>query len=100
MNGLQNLKVSLTKNGFNKIGDVLAQVPANQLLANDAKLGHVTPHDLRHTCLMNFLMAGVDPATAASLLRHSLDTALKIYFRLTPHGKADALKRARTWRTG
>lgn len=34
MNGLSKLKVSLTKNGFNKIGDVLAHVPSNQLLAN------------------------------------------------------------------
>lgn len=44
MSGLSNLKVSLTKNGFNKIGDVLAKVPSTQLLANIA--GQVNGADI------------------------------------------------------
>lgn len=49
--------------------------------ATDAKLGDVSPNELRHTAAVTMLAAGVDPATVATITRHSLTTLLKIYYR-------------------
>ena len=75
--------------------DLLEMVKA---IALDAKLGDMTTMDLRHTAAVNMLSAGVDPATVASITRHSVDTLLKVYYRSTDHGKVEALKKSRAWR--
>lgn len=69
-----------------------------QKVARDAKLGHVTPMDIRHTAAVNMLSAGVDPATAASITRHSVEMLLKVYHRSTDAGKLEALKKTTEYR--
>lgn len=58
----------------------------------------ITPQELRHTAGVNLLRAGVDPATAASITRHSVDTLLKIYHRVNQESKKEALAKVRAWK--
>lgn len=58
-----------------------------------ANLGHVTPNELRHTAAVNMLASGNDPATVASITRHSVEVLLKIYYRGSNDLKREAMKR-------
>lgn len=59
----------------------------------------ITPHEIRHTAGVNLLRAGVDPATAASITRHSIDTLLKIYHRVSQESKKEALAKVKAWKS-
>jgi integrase len=69
-----------------------------QSVAAQTPYAGITPHELRHTAGVNLLRAGVDPATAASITRHSIKTLLKIYHRVTQEGKIEALNKLQKWR--
>lgn len=60
----------------------------------------VTVSGLRHTAAVNMLRAGVDPRMAASITRHSVDTLLRIYHRVSPDGKKEAMEKTRVYRLG
>ena len=46
------------------------------------------PYELRHTCAQRMIEMGIDPRTASEIMRHSVETMLKVYVRSN-----DALKR-------
>ncbi len=82
MNGLQNLTVSLTKNGFNKIGDVLTQVPANQLLDNlDGQVNGAHIDSAQVKAMLNFDEAtGTFPALWDNIRTLGVDAVQKCVF--------------------
>lgn len=49
--------------------------------ANRAKLGDVTPHDLRHTCASQMVAAGVPVTTVARLIGDKVETVMRVYVR-------------------
>jgi len=69
-----------------------------QSVAEGTAYEGIGPQDLRHTAGVNLLRAGVDPKTAASITRHSVDTLLKIYHRVCNDGKAEAMQKVAAWR--
>lgn len=66
---------------------------AVQSAAFTAGLDGVTSNDLRHTAAVNMLAAGNDPATVASITRHSVEVLLKIYYRGSNDLKREAMRR-------
>jgi len=68
-----------------------------QTVASGSKLAGITPHELRHTAAVNLLQAGVDPGTAASITRHSVETLIKIYNRVTTVHKEAAMEKVAQW---
>jgi integrase/recombinase XerD len=54
---------------------------------------NVTPHTLRHTCAMNLLHSGVDPATIALWLGHATTKATDVYLHADLALKEQALAR-------
>ena len=70
---------------------------AIQALSERSGLGRVNPNWLRHTAAVNMLAAGVDPATVASITRHSMDVLLKLYYRSSNDLKRQALQRTKTY---
>lgn len=57
-----------------KFGDALQERGIQKLvgaIARDAQIGHVTPHQLRHTAAYRWMQAGADLGQVAELLGHS-----------------------------
>lgn len=69
-----------------------------QSVAEGTAYEGITPQELRHTAGVNMLRAGIDPATAASITRHSVETLLKIYHRVIVESKVEAMEKLRAWR--
>jgi integrase/recombinase XerD len=53
----------------------------------------VTPHTLRHTCAMQLLRSGADPATIALWLGHASMKSTEVYFHADLRAKEEALRR-------
>lgn len=70
---------------------------AVRTVAIEAGLEAVNPNELRHTAAVNMLAAGVDPATVASITRHSMTTLLKLYYRGSNDLKRQALKKTQKY---
>jgi integrase len=54
-------------------------------------LGHMRPHDLRHTFASQLIMAGVDMKTVGELLGHTSYAATQIYAHLLQEHKVQAI---------
>lgn len=51
------------------------------------------PYELRHTCAQRMVELGVDPRTAAEVMRHSVAVMLNVYVRSNENLKRDALSK-------
>lgn len=58
-----------------------------------AGVGHIRPHDLRHTFASQLVMEGVDLRTVQELLGHSSFTTTLIYAHLTQEHLQEAIKK-------
>ena len=58
-----------------------------------AGLGHIKPHDLRHTFASQLIMSGVDVVTVKELLGHTSLTTTQIYTHLLDEHKKQAVRK-------